>query len=268
MAILFSGKGRKRLEEIAKPRLLCAFDFDGTLAPLVAVPDNARLPEHIRKRLLALSAYAPIAVITGRSLADIRTRVGFDPDFIVGNHGLEGVPGWEAESAQHRDLCAGWMNQLTGILKQQLDDPGVQLEDKRYSLSVHYRMARAPQQAARTLESLFGQLSPPPRVVGGKYVFNLVAENAADKGVALERLMQACGARHAIYVGDDVTDEDVFRLRRPDVLSVRVERHPESAADFFLERPDDIVQLLDELIERLRAANARNWVHAEVGSNA
>ena len=268
MAMLFSGAGQKRLEEIARPGLLCAFDFDGTLAPLVAVPDNARLPAHIRKRLLALSAYAPVAIITGRSLEDIRTRLGFEPDFVVGNHGLEGVPGWEAESAQHRDMCAGWMMQLAGILKQRLDDPGVQLEDKRYSLSVHYRMARDPQQAARTLESFFSKLSPPPRVVGGKYVFNLLAEDARNKGVALERLMQASGARNAIYVGDDVTDEDVFRLRRPDVLSVRVERHAETAADFFLEQPEDIVQLLDELIERLRAAGAGNWVQTEVGSNA
>jgi len=66
--------------------------------------------------------------------------------------------------------------------------------------------------------------------------------------------MQISGARNAIYVGDDVTDEDVFRIARPDLLSIRVEHAEASAAGFFLPHFDDIVRLLEQLHRRLEAA--------------
>jgi trehalose 6-phosphate phosphatase len=266
MQTLFSKAGKKRLEEIGVPGLLCAFDFDGTLAPIVAIPEQARLPDEIRHRLAALAQLAPVAIITGRSVQDIRARLGFTPDFIIGNHGLEGLPGWEKRAARHEDLSTGWRKQLTGALLEHADDPGIHLEDKRYSLSVHYRLARNPDHAANRLQDLFHRLDPRPRIVSGKYVYNLVAEDAWHKGSALERLMQLCHSRNAIYVGDDVTDEDVFRLRRPDILTVRIERGVDSAADFFLPHADDILPLIEELTERLRKAGARNWMQAEAAA--
>lgn len=268
MKPLFSPDGRQRLDNIVKPGLLCAFDFDGTLAPIVPQPHEARLPEDIRHRLTVLAEYAPLAIITGRSVADISGRLGFTPDFIVGNHGLEGVPGWEEQAAYHEKICAGWRKQLTDALRVQESDPGIQLEDKRYSLSLHYRHALNPTLAADRLAAMFRQLAPPPRVVAGKYVFNLLAEDACNKGSALEQLMRSCGARSAIYAGDDVTDEDVFRLRRRDLLTVRIERSPDSAADFFLAEGRDILLLLEDLAARLRAQGGRNWVHTELAASS
>src|SRR4051812_18593568 len=95
MTLLFSQEGRRRLDEVVKAGLLCAFDFDGTLAPIVPQPESARLPCDIRQRLIALSDFAPVAIITGRSVTDIHSRLGLDADFILGNHGIEGMPGWE-----------------------------------------------------------------------------------------------------------------------------------------------------------------------------
>lgn len=268
MHSLFSQTGLQRLDQILGAQLLCAFDFDGTLAPIVTMPEQARLPDDIRSRLVTLSAHAPVAIITGRSVQDIRNRLGFEPDFVVGNHGLEGVPGWEKQAAQHEQLCAAWLRQLTGALQQPASDPGIQLEDKRYSLSVHYRLACDPDAAARTLVDIFARLTPAPRVVAGKYVFNLMAEDTCHKGSALERLMEITGARHALYVGDDVTDEDVFRLQRPDVLSIRIEHASDSAAEFYVPEPRDILPLLEKLIHRLRALRTRNWVQAAVAYRA
>ncbi|HEY0846959.1 MAG TPA: trehalose-phosphatase [Noviherbaspirillum sp.] len=268
MALLFSSEGHRRLDDFARHGLLCAFDFDGTLAPLVPMPEQASLPEEIRERLVELTDYAPVAIITGRSVPDICDRLRFDPDFVVGNHGLEGVPGWEEHSEQHRALCAGWMRQLQRALDDMSHASGIQIEDKRYSISVHYRQARDPAQASRALERLFHTLSPVPRIIDGKFVFNLLPEDGADKGIALERLMQSCGAHRAIYVGDDVTDEDVFALQRPDVLSVRIEHHEASAADFHLEKPQDILQLLEEIRNRLHAAGSRNWVRSKESKSA
>ncbi|HJV76280.1 MAG TPA: trehalose-phosphatase [Noviherbaspirillum sp.] len=263
MRSLRSPAGIKRLDDIVKPGLLCAFDFDGTLAPLVPHPDQAHLPDDIRQRLIALSEFVPVAVITGRSVLDISARLGFTPDFVVGNHGLEGVPGWETQAAYHEKLCTGWRDALKKALGGQDFDPGILLEDKRYSLSLHYRATKDPGDAESRLAALFRQLRPAPRVVAGKYVFNLLALDACHKGSALEKMMRTCSARNAIYVGDDVTDEDVFRLHRRDVLSVRIERSAHSAADFFLPQATDILWLLEELAERLRLLGARNWLHTE-----
>jgi trehalose 6-phosphate phosphatase len=265
MKPLFSDAGRRRLDAIVQQRLLCAFDFDGTLAPIVMRPEQARLPRDIMLHLVALAAYAPIAIITGRSVDDIRERLGFAPDFIVGNHGIEGVPGWETHARRHQAMSASWMTQLSGALHGGAHHAGIEIEDKRYSLSVHYRMTPDPERSAIALRELFERMQPVPRIVGGKYVFNLVPQDAADKGSALEQLITISGARSAIYVGDDVTDEDVFRLRRDDVLSVRIERATRSAAEFFLERPDDILALLQELTARLRLRNAANWMRRETG---
>lgn len=258
---LFSDQGLKRLDRLAGTRLLCAFDFDGTLAPIVARPEDACLPEEARSRLLALSRFAPLAIITGRAIDDIRPRLGFEPDFLIGNHGMEGVPGREQHGQAHLALCREWRAQLEDMLRQPALE-GVQVEDKRYSLSVHYRHTPAQGVAEQILQGVLARLAPAPRIVAGKCVFNLVPQDAMHKGSALEELMRASGAEAAIFVGDDVTDEDVFRLRRQDVMSIRVEEAAGTAADFFLEDQCAILQLLDELSHRLRIARAENWVRA------
>jgi trehalose 6-phosphate phosphatase len=265
---LLSDIGLQRLDAIAASRLLCAFDFDGTLAPIVSQPGLARLPEEVREQLISLSAYAPVAVITGRSIDDIRERLGFDPDFIVGNHGMEGVPGMESHAALHEQLCADWREHLGSALSAPRFDSGVYVEDKRDSLSVHYRQARDPDFVAQALQALFIKLMPRPRVVAGKYVFNLLPQDAMHKGDALEQLMLTGNAHNALYVGDDVTDEDVFRLRRRDVVSVRIESTVDSAADFFLPQQRDILQLLDALSRRLRAVGASNWLRHAAAQGA
>lgn len=267
MSFLFSQAGLERLDEIARPGLLCAFDFDGTLAPIVPQPDQVRLPADIRARLLALAGLAPIAIITGRSVDDIRHRLAFEPDFIVGNHGLEGVPGWEEHAVRHADLCAGWRTWLEQALSEGFD-PGVRIEDKRFSLSVHYRLAADRAATEAQLERLFSELQPRPRVVWGKLVFSLMPEDAGHKGSALEQLMAMTQARSAVYVGDDITDEDVFRLRRPDLLSIRVEHAADSAAEFHVPRPADILRLLDELAQRLRETGASNWLQDPAACSA
>ena len=220
------------------------------------------LPDATRALLLALQRHAPVAIITGRAVADIQPRLGFVPDLLVGNHGLEGVPGARAATAAeyHRSVCAQWRHQLERLLAAEYPDPGVQVEDKRYSLSVHYRHAQAAERAQADLEPLLAGLDPAPRLVAGKCVFNLMPPGAGHKGTALEQLIEEVDARAAIYVGDDVTDEDAFRVQRQELLSVRVEHSAASAAPYFLQHIDEMAQLLQMLNERLAACGARNWL--------
>ncbi|RJG01144.1 trehalose-phosphatase [Noviherbaspirillum sedimenti] len=252
MQSLFSAAGRARLDSIVQPGVLCAFDFDGTLAPITSEPGHARMPPDVLQRLLSLSSLTPIAILSGRSLADIRARLGFDPPYVVGNHGLEGMAD-EAELAAHAALCRAWRAQLERWLAQEpVRGTGILIEDKHYSLSLHYRGAPDHAASLAWLTALAAQLAPTPRMVGGKCVLNLLPPGVADKGSALRELLRRSGAPGAIYVGDDVTDEAVFRLRRAGLLSVRVECIDGSAAEFCIARHADIGRLLDELTSRLR----------------
>jgi trehalose 6-phosphate phosphatase len=253
MELLFAEKGIARLDRIVRPGMLCAFDFDGTLAPIVEQPEAVCLPDDMRARLVELSSLASVAIITGRSVKDARRPLRFDPDYVVGNHGMEGLPGADANAQRHIDVCAAWRQALARRLHDEESDAGgIWIEDKGHSLSLHYRAARDHDRAVALLKELFAQLTPAPRVIGGKCVFNLLPQDAIGKGRALERLMRIAGAPSAIYVGDDETDEDVFRLRRPDLLSVRVEFCESSAAECFVPAQQDVLRLIDILIERLR----------------
>lgn len=244
--------GARRLSEIVKPGVLCAFDFDGTLAPIVKEPERACIPSAVLRRLNMLKGHARVAIITGRSVDDVRARLDFVPDFVVGNHGLEGLPDWEGSAEAYRLVCHEWEQRLASALQDHARfDPGIWVEHKTYSLSVHYRMARDRTKADAALRQLFASLMPTAHVVGGKCVFNLLPPDSPDKGVALARLCEASGAPTALFVGDDITDEDVFKLHRPDWLTVRIERAGDSAAEFYLHHRLDMIQLLDALIQRL-----------------
>ncbi len=181
---------------------------------------------------------------------------------------MEGVPGGEQRAKEYQDACREWSRSVAAALQDATRfDPLIKIEDKGYSLSLHYRLARDQGATESRLRELFDALTPVPRVVAGKCVFNLVPRGAPHKGDALMQLMKLGGTRNAIYIGDDVTDEDVFRLARPDVLSVRVEHADYSASEFYLERLEDVERLLDELIARLaRRGIKRNAPASTTGS--
>ncbi len=269
MTPLFSEAGMSCLDLLVKPGLICIFDFDGTLSPIVTQPHKAQLPLNVLQRLLELSLHAPIAIVTGRALADIQPRLGFNADFIAGNHGLEGLPGQQLFDLQYQAICHQWNGALAAVLEQ--ENPattGIWIENKGCSLSIHYRLARDHLLAEQLLPEIFSGLIPAPHVIGGKCVFNLLPCGAGNKGTAVERLIEISGATSAIYVGDDTTDEDVFRLNRPDLLSVRIERGHDTAAEFFVNHRLDVVQLLNELNQRLRQANASNWLRSRTADVA
>ena len=254
MKPLYSAEGAARLETIVRAGVLCVFDFDGTLAPIVAQPDDAHLPTPVRLRLQALQQHAPVAILTGRALSDIDARLDFSADFMIGNHGLEGLPDSAERRSAHQQVCATWRTAVQAALGDSARfESTLLMEDKQVSLSLHYRHARNQAAARQQLLALFDTLTPAPRVIAGKCVFNLLPQGSGDKGTAFEQLMTISGASSAIYVGDDVTDEDVFQLERDDLLSVRIGQTTGSAAPFFLRRHTDILRLLDDLTARLKA---------------
>jgi trehalose 6-phosphate phosphatase len=254
MTDIFSEEALQALQAFAMPDMLCLFDFDGTLAPLVDQPDQALLPHAVQRSVHRLQQRSKVGIVTGRSLADLSARLEFKPHYLVGNHGLEGLPGWERRAADYAEICSAWHSELARLL--QTMDAGIQLENKHYSLSLHYRNARHPQQAMQALTQLFAQLSPRPRVIAGKFVWSLLPPGAGDKGQAVEQLIALAQATRTLYVGDDVTDEDVFALRRADLMAVRVGYAADSAADFYIPETQTIGALLDQLLACLKVSDA------------
>lgn len=240
MRYIFSPQGEMTMHRFIGPDTLLAFDFDGTLAPIVPHPDAAGTPTSISRAMQRLCDVASVAVITGRSVADIRGRLGFNPRYIVGNHGAEGLPGHE--DADRRPEVAAWETQL----RETPDGlpPGTNLENKGHSLTLHYRMAANRDLARATLEARIRTLSPAPRSIGGKCVINLLPADAADKFDALLALQRNAGAPNALFVGDDDTDETVFRNALPDWLTIRVGQDKPSAAAFCLNSQQEMASLI------------------------
>lgn len=249
MTDLLGMEGLPVLREFAARIPLCLFDFDGTLAPLAPDPAAVLLPHPVQLRLQAVQARAPVGIVTGRSLADMGSRLEFRPDYLIGNHGLEGLPGERRTHAALFEDCEHWRAWLAPRLSA--IDPAIWLEDKHLSLSIHYLQARDPQAAESALLALFARLSPAPRIIPGKFIFSLLPAGRGDKGEAVLQLLRSTGAGGALYVGDDVTDEDVFRLRHPDILSVRVEPSASTAAPWYVADHAAMLPLLDRLIEYL-----------------
>lgn len=231
-------------------RVLLAFDFDGTLAAIVRDPARAGLRATTRRWLGQLAAVGPCVVISGRARADVTARLeGLGVRAVIGNHGLERGPA----PAAWRRLVAAWREDLAAVVAAQ---PGVVLEDKRLSLALHYRRAPDRARARRAILRAVARL-PRARVLGGKAVVNVLPDRSGHKGAALEREMRRLGCPRALYVGDDQTDEDVFRLARQErLLTVRVGRSARSAATYCLRSQGQVDALLALLVELRGSAAA------------
>ena len=206
------------LADLAAARTLIALDYDGTLAPIVTDRARAGMRARTATLLHAVARAYPTAVVTGRACADVEARLGGAPvRWLVGNHGLE--PG-EAGALRRFEDEAG---QARVLLEQQLAGVrGVELEDKRYSLALHFRRAVDRAAARAAIDDAVAALPMPVRQVAGKAVLNVVPAAAPHKGAAVVRLRAAARATRVLYVGDDVTDEDVFALDAPWLVGVRI----------------------------------------------
>jgi trehalose 6-phosphate phosphatase len=236
-------EGRKRLEAFVARAPLAVFDVDGTLAPIVARPEDAAIPPALVAALTRLAAVARVGILTGRAVADAWRMLGFTPRWVLGNHGIEGLPGYEARAETLTRTCAGWHAALAR--DKALRDAGVALEDKRYSLSLHFRGAPDPAAAQAAIDRAVATLAPPARRIEGKCVVNVLPVDAIDKGQALAALLDLTGAAGALYAGDDTTDEHVFDLPGERVLGVRVGRDARSRAALYVEHAGEMLPVVE-----------------------
>lgn len=233
----------ERLRAAAATGALLAFDYDGTLAPLSNDPGASRMRPATVELLRHLAHAAPVAVITGRSVRDVSTRLEQIPMLaVVGNHGAEPSP-FAKRAARE---VAAWMPMLQRLVDT-LDE--VVIEHKVQSVSVHYWHAADPALVVGAIEMLLPTLPHRVHLVHGIGLVNLMPYGAPDKGDAMMTLLTRHGLPGAVFVGDELTDEPAFRRLTNDLgIGVRVGRGSKTAATHHIESQLDIEALLTELL--------------------
>lgn len=243
MRPILSSRNRALLRRFVTENTLLAFDFDGTLVPLVSEPDAASIKPRTRRLLSELASRRPCIVVSGRSRSDVRSRLpGIPLAEFIGNHGIEPC---SCSPAIARKVAL-WAKSLRKPLKSV---PGVMIENKIFSLSVHYRKARHKARARAAVLRAVSAL-PGARLIGGKLVVNVLPEDAPDKGTAVEQERRKRNFAKVIYVGDDTTDERAFALASTGrCLAIRVGPSKTSIADFYIRNQGEMDRLLKFLLE-------------------
>jgi trehalose-phosphatase len=234
------------------------FDFDGTLSDIVADPAAATLVAGADTALKSLAELYPVAVLSGRDLADIRSRIGIPGLWYAGSHGFEIVA---PDGTHHQNEVAAdavpVLAQAAGELCAELAGVnGVAVEHKRFAVAVHFRNA-APEAAATVTAAVHRAGSRHGlKVTAGRKVVELRPNLDWDKGKTLEWIVDRVGGTGPllpIYIGDDLTDEDAFDSVLHDGIGIVV-RHSEdgdrsTAARLSLAEPARVREFIERLVE-------------------
>ena len=242
---------------VAARRPAFLFDFDGTLSEIVDEPGAATLVNGAAEALRALAALYPVAVLSGRDLADIADRVAIPGLWYAGSHGFEILgPDGRHHSNETAAQTIPVLERAAAELTEALaTTSGVSVEHKRYAVAVHYRNA-APEAAQVVTASVhnIGRRNG-LKVTSGRKVVELRPDVDCDKGRTLEWIIDQAAGRDSllpVFIGDDLTDEDGFDAVLHDGIGIVV-RHTEdgdrsTAARYCLDDPHRVREFIAKLI--------------------
>ena len=246
------------LRQIANAeKLLVALDFDGTLAPHVDRPEDARAVEGAREAVARLLDFpgVRVALVSGRALVSLQ-HVADPPSevLLTGSHGIEvqlDTPDIElnlvATELEQLDTLARVLDRIAGSVS------GTLIERKPAGMALHTRLAKPhdSRTVQREAREQLSELLPGLTVREGKNVLEF-SVRSSTKGDALERLRQHTGADRVLYAGDDVTDEDAFAVLQEGDLGLKIGPGA-SLADYRVRGPEEVAQML-EILAELRAS--------------
>ena len=232
----------------ATAHLLVTSDFDGTLAPIVNDPADARPLPRAAEALIELAGLpsTDVALVSGRALDVLREYSGMPAAVhLVGSHGAEFDTGFG------HDVDDDLLHRITA----ELDDiaanrPGVAVETKPASVALHVRNASAADGTAALEQARVASQSWGAHATEGKSVLEFAVIHT-DKGEAVDILREQTAATTVVFFGDDVTDEKAFRRMRAGDVGVKV-GPGETLAGYRVESPDDVAAALDHLFARRR----------------
>ncbi|MBA7514325.1 Trehalose-phosphate phosphatase [subsurface metagenome] len=245
---------KKRLWSAKKVLLL--LDFDGTLTPIVKRPREAELSSEMEGilKFLAKKKGFEVAIISGRSISDLKQKIKIRNIIYVGNHGLEIERKGEKFIYPQASKSIPTMKELKKILKAKLRSiKGTIVEDKRVGLAVHYRMVKNSDvpELKRTVGQIFRPFMEKGKIkIGyGKKILEAKPPIIWDKGKAASMLLDSFKQEKPLsfYLGDDKTDEDAFSALDGKGITVFVGKPRKSKAKFFLKNVGEVGIFLKRL---------------------
>ncbi|MHC9295486.1 trehalose-phosphatase [Mycobacterium sp. LTG2003] len=236
-------------EAAGATRLLVTSDFDGTLAPIVNNPGDARPLADAADALVALADLpgTAAALISGRALTVLRELSGMPSTVhLVGSHGAEFTSGFT------HDIDRELLDRITAELNAiAADRPGVTVETKPASVALHVRNASADDADGALAAAREASTAWPAQLTEGKAVLEF-AVIQTDKGEAVDILRDQENASVVVFFGDDVTDEKAFRRMRDGDVGIKV-GPGETLAAYRVESPQDVATALAYLLKTRRS---------------
>lgn len=232
-------------------------DFDGSLSPIVAHPDEAR-PVRGAPGLLSRLArrFAVVAVVSGRPVLDLALRLRAPGVRLVGVHGMEELDAGAVRVLPEAAAGAAAVDRAAAALEGELRGlRGVSVERKGLALAVHFRRAHDPEEAARVLSPLVARVAAAGGldVMPGRRVLEVRPRGTGDKGAAVRRIVAERGLRAALVAGDDVGDLPAYDAVGGLEVAVRIAVASAEGPPELVSRADLVVGSPAELLRVLRA---------------
>ncbi|KAA3461969.1 putative trehalose-phosphate phosphatase J [Gossypium australe] len=249
-------------------QIVMFLDYDGTLSPIVEDPDRAFMSKKMRKTVRKLAKCFPTAIVSGRCRDKVYKFVKLAELYYAGSHGLD-IKGPEKRSKSKNDgesvlfqPASEFLPMIDEVYKQLVDTtksiPGVKVENNKFCLSVHFRCVDEKKwiELAQQVRSALKEY-PKLRLTQGRKVLEIRPTIKWDKGKALEFLLESLGFANCtdvfpVYIGDDRTDEDAFKILRDrgQGFGILVSKFPkETSASYSLQEPDEVMDFLRRLVE-------------------
>ncbi|MDI6727865.1 MAG: bifunctional alpha,alpha-trehalose-phosphate synthase (UDP-forming)/trehalose-phosphatase [Thermodesulfovibrionales bacterium] len=233
--------------------IFLSLDYDGTLTPIVEAPDKAVISDEMRSLIIKLKEHIPVAVISGRALQNVKDRVGIEDIIYAGNHGAEIWDGKKAIISQGSEENRRLLEEVLEKLKKETSYiNGVLIEDKGITASLHFRNVNVRQvgDIFRIFDKIAKEYEDDFRFIIGKKVFEIRPVNIWNKGDAVSWIIENMGeGRFPVYIGDDTTDEDAYRILKDRGLSISI--GGSASADYYIQNQGEVRDFLMMLYEGL-----------------
>lgn len=233
-------------------------DYDGTLTPIVDTPDKAIIGEEMRALVQDLAKRRMVSIVSGRATHDVSVKVKIDNIFYAGSHGFEIIsPDGEVTINKEAREVRNIIEEAYAELKQALAHiPGALVEDVKYTISAHYRLV--DDNDVKEFTDIVDQIVEKYSVLrktSGKKVFELRPKIEWDKGKAVNWILDIVEFNSdesvAIYVGDDTTDEDAFKVLTKKGLGILVaDPLRDSAAQYRVKDVEEVKDVLRFFIDQ------------------
>ena len=239
----------------SRQKTIFFLDYDGTLTPIVDRPDMAKISDEMRKMVTDLSKKHMTAIVSGRQREDVENLLGIKGLFYAGSHGFDiNGPGFSMVLPEVQEVVPV-VQKITNELKEKFGTvEGAIVEHKKFSVAMHYRLVKENMvpEIQKFVEKKVNE-NEKLRLMYGKKVFEILPVFQWNKGKAIIWIMKALNISwkntRVVYIGDDTTDEDAFRVIRHNGLGIIVaERGKPSAAHFQVNSPDDVNKLFQMII--------------------